>query len=488
MRVSARGLAGAQVDEAVGEQRPARHLGQQVGDADARQHGVEACGQGVDRGQALVQQRLAGGDEGVEAGLDGDWQGPGLLVRPHGIGEDQPLLEGAVLPAAGHPHVAGLDAAAQLRQDAELVVAPVDDAPGITSAAQRCLTNPVGTDFGREDRPARLALRSTSMARVSEAHAGTPSNWNASRKAGAQPDAGIVLAHALVGVELLRARQRLGFGHCRAEPLPRHDRDDRVKGVLLARAGGDQGRADTGIEAHFVVDGAGIGLEGTGLPPLGFAEHRADPAIEQSDGLVDQACGQVQRRGHQRRVPPLPLIARDMLDGGAASLAGELREVGLVDDMAAAGSMPTPRTCSSRSIPRKSLRDFAEAQHRRWLGGLGHLLQPCQPALAGVLATLRQHVKACQGQHGRHGFRWPGPRTSDAHRRQPTAAHPAAGPAFGGCHRWTRACSRLACAGNRIRQVSAPCRIPTWFAAWFQRPKGAGSGPGLPTTGNKWLL
>jgi hypothetical protein len=41
------GLAGAKMGEAVGEQRPARHFGQQVGDADARQHGVEARGQGL---------------------------------------------------------------------------------------------------------------------------------------------------------------------------------------------------------------------------------------------------------------------------------------------------------------------------------------------------------------------------------------------------------------------------------------------------------
>ena len=41
------GLAGAQMGEAVGEQRPSRHLGQQVGDADARQHGVEALGQSL---------------------------------------------------------------------------------------------------------------------------------------------------------------------------------------------------------------------------------------------------------------------------------------------------------------------------------------------------------------------------------------------------------------------------------------------------------
>ena len=97
-----RGLAGAQMGEAVGEQRPARHFGQQVGDADARQHGVEPRGQGlglrrrrfldrrdlqhalverdvrqqaalrlgVDRRQPLVQQRAAAGDEALEVGID----------------------------------------------------------------------------------------------------------------------------------------------------------------------------------------------------------------------------------------------------------------------------------------------------------------------------------------------------------------------------------------------------------------------------------
>jgi hypothetical protein len=39
------GRAGAQMGETVGEERPACHLSQQVGDADARQHGVETRGQ-----------------------------------------------------------------------------------------------------------------------------------------------------------------------------------------------------------------------------------------------------------------------------------------------------------------------------------------------------------------------------------------------------------------------------------------------------------
>ena len=54
------GLAGAQMGEAGREQRPSRHLGQQVGDADAWQHGVEAGGEGLGfrRGRFLDRRDL----------------------------------------------------------------------------------------------------------------------------------------------------------------------------------------------------------------------------------------------------------------------------------------------------------------------------------------------------------------------------------------------------------------------------------------------
>ena len=58
--------------------------------------------------------------------------------------------------------------------------------PGSTYGAQRRRTNPVGADSGRVAALVRFASRSTSMARMSEAEAGTLSNWNVSRKAGDQ--------------------------------------------------------------------------------------------------------------------------------------------------------------------------------------------------------------------------------------------------------------------------------------------------------------
>ena len=87
---------------------------------------------GIDRPQPLVQEPLAVGDELLKVGLDGDRQDAGLLQFLQRRGRDQPFLEGAILPAASDPDVAGAQPVAQLRQDAELVVASVDGARGRT--------------------------------------------------------------------------------------------------------------------------------------------------------------------------------------------------------------------------------------------------------------------------------------------------------------------------------------------------------------------
>ena len=109
------------------------------------------------------------------------------------------------------------------------------------------------------------------------------------------------------------------------------------KASCVVLAGGDQRGADARIKTDFLVDGPGIGLEGAGMPTLGLAEHRADQAVKQVDRLVSQAGGEVQADGDQRRVPALPLVTGDMLDGGAASLASKLGKARLVDQMSTAG-------------------------------------------------------------------------------------------------------------------------------------------------------
>jgi len=100
------------------------------------------------------------------------------------------------------------------------------------------------------------------------------------------PDADIVFADILKNIERFRARQSLGFGDSRAEPLPRDHRGDCVEGILFVTASADQSGTNAGVETDLFVDGSGIRLECAGMPAFGFAEHRADQAVEQVDGLV----------------------------------------------------------------------------------------------------------------------------------------------------------------------------------------------------------
>ena len=132
--------------EAVGEQRPACHLRQQVGDADARQHRIEVRGEhlgvrrrrfhdrrdlqhpllkrdigqqtalrlGIDRRQTRIEKGAAARDETLEIGIDRDRQGTALQQLLEKLTGDQALFERAVAAAADDPDVASAQPAAQL--------------------------------------------------------------------------------------------------------------------------------------------------------------------------------------------------------------------------------------------------------------------------------------------------------------------------------------------------------------------------------------
>ena len=256
--------------------------------------------------------------------------------------------------------------------------------PGSTCRAHRSRTKPVGADFGK------LSVAAVHLAqhldgahqRGGGRHALEGEGGEESRRPA--PDAGIMLAEHLVGVELLRARQRLRFGDGRAEALPRDHRGDRVKGVLLVVARRDQRGADARVETHLLVDGAAIGLEGAGMPPLGLAEHRPDQPVEQIDGLVRQAGDQVEGDGDQGGMAALTLVAGDMLRRGAARLAGELGKTGLMH------AMPAGRVEADRANMVQSL---DQAEHGRGLCRFRHLAQPDEPALARFRSALRQRIQ-----------------------------------------------------------------------------------------------
>ena len=162
-----------------------------------------------------------------------------------------------------------------------------------------------------------------------------------------------MLAQHLVGIELLRTRQRLRFGNTRAEAIPRDHRRDRAKGVLLALASRNQGGADARVKANLLIDGAAIGLEGAGMPPLGLAKHRADEPVKQIDRLVCQIGDQVERNSDQGRMTALTFIAGDMLNRSTAGLAGELGKAALMHVMSA-GWIPKTSLISLTSEERRA--------------------------------------------------------------------------------------------------------------------------------------
>jgi len=146
--------------EAVGEPGPAGDFGQQVGDADARQHGIEARSQGLclRRGgffdgrdlqrafldcyaweqtvlgaainvrQPFIQQYPPAFDELFKIRFHGDGKRAGVLQVLKSLLGDQSFFDGAILSAAGHPHVASTQTVAQFREHTEFVMTPVDDA------------------------------------------------------------------------------------------------------------------------------------------------------------------------------------------------------------------------------------------------------------------------------------------------------------------------------------------------------------------------
>jgi hypothetical protein len=238
--------------EAVGEQRPARHLRQQVGDADARQHCVEAGGEclglqrcrffdrrdlqhpllerdigqqtalrlGVDRRQTRIEKGAAAGDETLEIGIDCDRQGAGLQQLLLDLAGDQMLFEGAVAAAADDPDIARAQPALQLRQHTELVIAPVDRAAGHDVPGPSLADEASRGGFRQLECPSLVHVAQRvdrAQQRGGGRHALEGEGREKSRSPAAHPT--VMLTQPLVGIEVLRARQRFRFGDAHAKAL-----------------------------------------------------------------------------------------------------------------------------------------------------------------------------------------------------------------------------------------------------------------------------
>ena len=148
--------------------------------------------------------------------------------------------------------------------------------------------------------------------------------------------------------------------------------------------GGDQGGADARVETNLFIDGFCVTLEGAGVSSLGLAKHRADQAIKHIDGPISQTGGNVQTNGDQRGVSPAAFVASDMLGGGASGFARKLGEPRLMDQVA---------TAWFDANLTDVFQTLDQTEHRGWVGGFWHLLQPGEPTQTGRFATLRERIK-----------------------------------------------------------------------------------------------
>ena len=200
------------------------------------------------------------------------------------------LFEGAVAAAAGDPDVAGAQSAAQLRQHAELVIAPVDLTAGHHIPGPS-LADETGRGGFRQLGRRGLVHVAQNVDGAQQRGGGRPALKGEGGEKCRRPAAhrGVVLAQPLVGIEVLGACQRFRFGDAGAKALPRDDRGDRLVRVLPALARRNQGGADARVETDLFVDRASVGLKGAGMPRLGLGEHRPDEPLEQIDRLIGQS-------------------------------------------------------------------------------------------------------------------------------------------------------------------------------------------------------
>ena len=291
------------MDEAVSELRPARHLRQQVGDADARQHRVEPGGEhrgvrrrrlldrrdfqhaflerdigqqaalrlGIDCRQPRIKKRTAARDKTFKIGIDCDWQGATLQQLLQKLARDQALFERSIPPAADDPDVARAQPAAQLRQHAELVIAPVVRAAGHHFSGPSLADEPGRDGFRQLWRRGLVDLAQHLDGTQQRGGSGDALKGEGGEKGRRPaPHRGVMLAQDLVGIEILRTRERFRFDDAGTKALPRDDRSDRLERIPPALARCNQGSADASIETDLLVDGAAVGLKGTGVPRLGF--------------------------------------------------------------------------------------------------------------------------------------------------------------------------------------------------------------------------
>ena len=184
------------------------------------------------------------------------------------------------------------------------------------------------------------------------------------------PDRGVLGVQFVQGIDVFGWRQCGGLGDSLHEPFPGDlllDRRERVGSVFF---GGDQCRADPGIKADLLDDGAALAEEGVGMAALGPTKQAAEKPAENVEGEIGQSLTKLERDGGEHGQTALGHRFRQMLHRGPAAFARKLAETVLVDSMAAF------RGKAQASDVRQPVE---HRKHRRTVGPRGGLQQPGKP-------------------------------------------------------------------------------------------------------------
>ena len=282
-----RSVEGCDAHRAVGD----AHVGQRLGG-----------GASVDLEEASIQQGLTFSQPRAGVEWDGDGQPTRLL---HG-GEDglgnELVFDGAILPTALDPDVAGAQAVAQLGEEAELKALRIDGAIAEHGGAPAGAHEAARQVFGKAPAVASvepLQRRHRVEQRGDGAHA--PERERGKEGWADPPHKRMAVRGDRRVVRALGPDQTTRLGENRGQSLPWDDIADGI-GHITARCARLQQRvAHIGQQAQGVVDRLGVLLHPGIGSALGAPEEAPDQSVEQADDLVGQARRGIENRDHERR-------------------------------------------------------------------------------------------------------------------------------------------------------------------------------------------
>ena len=388
-------VARFQVREVSGEARPFVHLQQQFGDLDVRQdhrglvdqglRGVghrrierrdlqaRLCDDGVrqlvgrrhtvDGGELRFQQRLSLMQVLVAVGGHGQRQFAGQLEAGEFRRRHQVVLEVLELARSLHPDVAGAQRVLDLRQRAQLVVAPVNAGVGHHQLLPARFDE-LGWRVGGHLAGVVVVHAAQHLDGVKHVFGGRrgPQLEHCKEFRCVAAQRGVALADAVQEIEVLGLRELLRLGDALGEGIPGHDGLDGSEWIAARLLGLDQRLADAAEQPYLSVDRFAGRLKLLLMLVLVGVEQLAQDAVVQVDDFVGYGRHALDGKRDQGGVAALCLELGQIGGRHLAALAGDLEQPVLVNQPLDAGRQV-------ECLPRLEAFDVLQHVPRIWLDG-----------------------------------------------------------------------------------------------------------------------